>query len=119
MRAGASFCPSLDSLYLTYPYYENSKVKVPWMTQGKKKVQISFDEDLLESLDRMANERREPRSSLISEACRRFVEADRRDDATERQSRAYVEGYRRIPESPILARALASLTAEVLEKETW
>ncbi len=78
-------------------------------------IQVPIDEDLLESLDALAEERRQPRAALIREACRAYlVGEDQR-----RLDEAYVEGYRRIPEDPAIAVAQEALAAEVLPAETW
>jgi len=78
-------------------------------------IQVPIDERLLESLDSLAEERRQPRAALIREACRAYLsrEDQRRLDET------YVEGYRRIPEGPAVADAQEALAAEVLPAETW
>lgn len=78
-------------------------------------IQVPIDPDLLTSLDRLSQERSQPRAALIREACRRYI-ADERARALDD---AYEQGYRRRPESPALGEAQASLAAQVLEPETW
>ncbi len=81
---------------------------------GRRVIQVPMDEGLLEALDAISQSRASSRAELIREACRRFVKA-LQDEELDRE---YQEGYRRVPEEPALAEALASLAGQVLPEET-
>ena len=54
-----------------------------------KPVQISFDEDLLEELDRSEEVKREGRSAVLRRAVKEYLERRRRRSITDRYRRAY------------------------------
>jgi len=74
-----------------------------------------MDEDLLKILDRLSARQRRPRAAVIREACRRYLKRVE----CEQLDQQYEEGYRRLPEEPVLAEAQAELSAHVLEEEHW
>ena len=86
------------------------------MVVPKKVVQVPIDEELLRELDRVSKGAHKARSELIREACREHLRRIRREE----QDRAYVEAYRKIPESPEWGKLGAGMAAEVLkDEEPW
>ncbi|MBI2886209.1 MAG: ribbon-helix-helix protein, CopG family [Chloroflexi bacterium] len=80
-----------------------------------KIIQVPMDEELVAKLDARAEKAGRPRAEIIRAACRAHL---RRLEEAE-QEQAYIEGYRRIPEDPALAEAMASLAAQILPREAW
>ena len=82
----------------------------------KRIIQVPIDDDLLEELDRVSKKERKARSELIREACRDHLRKIQRDE----QDRAYMEAYKKIPESPEWGELGAKMTAEILkDEEPW
>ncbi len=46
---------------------------------AKKIIQVPFDRELLETLDRLSRRHRQSRSELIRQACRRYIETLERE----------------------------------------
>ena len=83
--------------------------------RGKKIIQISIDQDLLERIDETSGVLAESRAAFIREACRlrlRSLEGSKLD-------RIYVEGYKRFPENTAWAKVGAELLSRRLPKEKW
>lgn len=79
----------------------------------RRKVAISVSADVLAAADRLSRETGESRSAVYEHALRAYLASRERAE----QSRRYVEGYRRSPESTrerttALAAALPTLAAE-------
>jgi metal-responsive CopG/Arc/MetJ family transcriptional regulator len=81
----------------------------------KKVIQVPVDEGLLSSLDSMAKERGQSRSELIREACQRYL----KQVEYEKMDKVYIEGYRRLPEEPIIGEAQVAAAGHVVSEETW
>jgi metal-responsive CopG/Arc/MetJ family transcriptional regulator len=84
----------------------------------KQTIEVSLDQSLIETLDRMAQEQGESRSALVARACEHFV-ATRPGGSAGARVAAYIEGYRRQPEDPALAEVAVRQLGEVLEEESW
>ncbi|MDO8473885.1 MAG: ribbon-helix-helix protein, CopG family [Dehalococcoidia bacterium] len=81
----------------------------------KKVIQVPVDAKLLEALDALSRKRGTPRAELIRESCQLYL----RRVEDEEGERAYVQGYRAIPEGPELGEAQATLASETLPTESW
>jgi len=82
---------------------------------AKKVIQVPMDDDMLEALDTASTKQRVSRSKLIREACQCYLE-----QLTEKRlDTIYQEGYRKVPETPGMGEAQASLAAQVLSEESW
>ncbi len=81
----------------------------------KKVIQVPIGDELLEALDDLSRAEGRSRSEIIREACQRYLERLEQVQL----DRSYQEGYRRRPEDPALAEAQASVTGEVLSRESW
>jgi metal-responsive CopG/Arc/MetJ family transcriptional regulator len=75
---------------------------------ARKQVLVQLDDQLIAQLDREAKRAKVSRSELIRRALGAWFEARH----TARLERQYREGYRRIPEDPILGETLARIAAE-------
>lgn len=87
------------------------------MADGKVTIRVSLDEALAKSLGRLAAQSGDSRSEVITQACERFVAARAPVKTDDEKVLAYVEGYRRLPESAGAANVAAFLASEVLEIE--
>lgn len=79
----------------------------------KKIIQVPMDAELLDELDDLAGSRGVSRSQLIRESCERYA-------STEREAKleaAYVEGYRKYPDSNEWGDLGAELLAARLAEE--
>ncbi|MBU1670800.1 MAG: ribbon-helix-helix domain-containing protein [Actinobacteria bacterium] len=79
----------------------------------KKIIQVPIDIELLEELDGLAVAKGVSRSQLIRESCERYARAEREAE----MDAAYVEGYRKHPESDEWGTLGAALLAAKLEEE--
>ncbi len=81
-----------------------------------KIIQVPLDEELLDGLDDLSRRRRQSRSALIREACRRYMRVIEEQEL----DRVYEEGYRRFPESAAENGAYLKLASEAFDpEETW
>lgn len=80
-----------------------------------KVIQVPMDNDLLRAVNQKAKARRSTRAALIRAACKEFL---RKLDEQELEQR-YLDGYRRMPETPALGKAGAKLAARVWPREDW
>ncbi len=81
----------------------------------KKIIQVPIDEALLRELNAMSRKQGKNRSELIREACAHYVAEVEEAEL----DKAYVEGYKRIPDDPALGEAGLKLLAEILPQENW
>lgn len=81
----------------------------------RKVIQVPVDQELLDALDSAARREGRSRAEFIRNACR--VQLHRLEE--EELERAYVEGYRRMPEDPGFGQAQLAMLAEVLPPEEW
>ena len=81
----------------------------------KKVIQVPIDEELLARIDERVGRVAESRAAFIREACRWRLKALKGGQL----DRQYVDGYRRKPEDPAWARAIARLLPKVLPREEW
>lgn len=80
------------------------------MVMGRKEVLVQLDDDLIDRLDRLAEQQGTNRSDLLRRGAAAVLEAA---DITE-ADKALQEAYRRVPQDPAIVSAalhLASLTA--------
>lgn len=83
-------------------------------TMRNKVIQVIMAMELLEALEAEAKRQCRPRSSLVREACQRYLR-----DLERRLDKEYEEGYRRVPEDTALAESQVAMLGEVLAEETW
>jgi metal-responsive CopG/Arc/MetJ family transcriptional regulator len=81
----------------------------------KKVIQVPMDEELLKSLNRLSKKQRKSRAEVIRQACSKYLDQAREAEL----DRIYVEGYKRIPETPEMGELGAALLAEHLATEIW
>lgn len=81
----------------------------------KRVIQVPIDDDLLGFLDDVSSERSQSRSDLIREACQVYLRQIRREELEEQ----YVQGYRRIPDEPVVSEGQVRMVGHVLPKEVW
>lgn len=81
----------------------------------RKVIQVPMEADLLQALDSRSKQDGRSRAELIREACRHYL----RRLEVEQLEQVYQDGYLRVPEGRELGEVQASLTAQVLPKETW
>jgi hypothetical protein len=80
------------------------------MVMGRREVLVQLDDDLVDRLDRLAEQQGTNRSDLLRRGAAAVLEAAERAEA----DRALQESYRRLPQDPAIVSAasrLASLTA--------
>jgi Ribbon-helix-helix protein, copG family len=80
------------------------------MVMGRREVLVQLDDDLVDRLDRLAEQQGTNRSDLLRRGAAAVLEAAELAEA----DRALQESYRRLPQDPAIASAasrLASLTA--------
>jgi hypothetical protein len=79
------------------------------------KFAVSISAEEFEAMEMIRKKSGLTRSALVREALRAWREARRKDAA----AKAYVAGYRRLPEDPALAESLVSMASDALSKEDW
>jgi metal-responsive CopG/Arc/MetJ family transcriptional regulator len=79
------------------------------------KFAVSISSEEFEAMESIRKKSGLTRSALVRDALRDWREARRRDAA----ARAYVAGYRRLPEDPALAENLSIAASEALSGEDW
>lgn len=80
------------------------------MVMGRKEVLVQLDDDLIDRLDRLAEQQGTNRSDLLRRGAAAVLEAAARAEADQ----TLQEAYRRVPQDPAIVSAaarLASLTA--------
>ena len=82
---------------------------------GKKVIQVPIEDVLLGALDKQAQEDGRSRADLIREACQQYL---RRRHASDLE-RAYLEGYRRIPDTPAMGQAQEATLPYLFNREAW
>jgi metal-responsive CopG/Arc/MetJ family transcriptional regulator len=82
---------------------------------AKKVIQVPFDAELLEELDRISKRECKARAELIRDACREHLRRIEREE----MDRVYRESYEKMPEPADAGMAEAEMLAEVLEEEPW
>ncbi len=81
----------------------------------KRIIRVPVDEELLKALDIVSRRQGRTRAEVIREACHNYL----RHLEEEALERAYVEGYRRIPERPQTGKMQVGLLDQVLVPEEW
>ena len=79
------------------------------------KIAISLPVEVLRKVERLRKETGESRSALIRKAIERIFE----DREKARKDRAYVEGYRRMPETAEDRLLSDEMVAESLSRDPW
>lgn len=79
------------------------------------KVAISLPLKEYRQVEKVRKRLRISRSAVISEALKRWIAASHEQE----KIRAYVEGYRRSPETVLEQRPFESLAGEILAAEEW
>ena len=79
------------------------------------KVAVSLPMEAYRHVEKTRKQRRISRSAVISEALRCWITAGREQE----KIHAYMEGYRRTPETIREFKSFESLTYEVLAAEEW
>lgn len=82
---------------------------------GKKVIQVPMDEDLLAALDRISKSSGRPRAEVIRHACARYL----RDKETEEKEKAYIRGYKEMPETGEFASFQVEAAKTIFEEEPW
>jgi len=80
-----------------------------------RKIVITLPNHLAQAIDDMCHRQRIPRSRIVQEAVAQFLEQEDEAEAV----LAYIQGYRRKPESTEEAEGFAKATTKVLEPEDW
>jgi metal-responsive CopG/Arc/MetJ family transcriptional regulator len=80
----------------------------------KQTIEVSPDQSLIDTLDRMARGQGESRSGLVERACEHFVASRPSGESVDARAAAYIDGYRRQPEDPALAEVAVRQLGEVL-----
>jgi hypothetical protein len=80
------------------------------MVMGRKEVLVQLDDDLVDRLDRLAEEQGTNRSELLRRGASAVLEASE----LARADRALQESYRRIPQDPVVVTAAARLAASTV-----
>lgn len=79
------------------------------------KFAVSMGEEEFRAMEAIRKKTGLTRSAFVRDAFRAWRESRRREAA----KKAYVDGYRRVPEDPALAEGLAAASAKVLAGEDW
>jgi len=79
------------------------------------KVAVSLPEEEFRHVEKVRKQLRISRSAVITRALRSWITATRDKERT----RAYVEGYRRYPETKEELKMFESLASEVMDAEEW
>jgi Ribbon-helix-helix protein, copG family len=98
-------CPAKPSRHLSPPIRDATI----WLV-GRREVLVQLDDDLVDRLDRLAEQYGTNRSELLRRGAAAVLEAAERAEA----DRVLQDAYRRLPQDPVIVAAasrLASLTA--------
>lgn len=79
------------------------------------KVAVSLPLEAYRQIEKARRRLRISRSAVVSEAIRRWIVTRREEEKV----RAYVEGYRRVPETGQELKAFEPLVSEALASEEW
>lgn len=85
------------------------------MPRKTVKVAVSLPKEVYREAENSRKRFHLSRSALVSEAIKRWIAASREQE----KIRAYVEGYRRSPETAREQKEFEALTGEVLAAEEW
>lgn len=80
------------------------------MVVGRKEVLVQLDDDLVQGLDRLAEQQGTSRSELLRRGAAAVLQAAEQAEA----DRALQEAYRRLPQDPAIVSAAGRLAAQTV-----